>query len=113
MMPLVPTTLVRITRFYLLTAIGYLVLTLALAVASAGSGSLPAINPNLFWYVGVLGWVALPVILLAFILLGRNLTLSKVTLTLRFFVAAVVYFLAGVTVLTLINLGLAPLGRPL
>src|SRR3989304_7588354 len=61
MMPLVPTTLVRITRFYLLTAIGYLVLTLALAVASAGSGSLPAINPNLFWYAGVLGWVALPV----------------------------------------------------
>lgn len=173
MMPLVPSTLVRITRFYLLTALGYLVLTLAVSIISAtGSRFLPPFDSSVFWYAGVLGWISLPVMgafyqffptlqgqdlrmarwtfpqyglinlgllgmlgsilldskpglgvftavyamgafLLAFILLGLNLTPSKVTLTLRFYIAAVVYFLAGVTILTLVNLGLAPLGRPL
>jgi len=169
---MVPTTLVRITRFYLLTALGYLTLTLAVAlVSAAGPSFLPPIDSSLFWYVGVLGWVVLPIMgafyqffptlqgqdlhmerwtfpqyglinlgllgmlgsillgnkpglgvftavyavgafLLAFILLGQNLTRSKVTLTLRFFMAALVYLLAGVTILTLINLGLTPIGRP-
>lgn len=171
MMPIVPTTLVRITRFYLLTALGYLVLTLLLALVTAGAGVLPTINSNLFWYAGVLGWISLPVMgafyqffptlqgqdlhverwsfpqyglinigllgmlgsllvnstaglgiftavyaagafLLAFILLAGNLTPSKMTLTLRFYVTSVVYFVAGVTILTLNNLGLAALGRP-
>lgn len=172
MMPIVPTTLVRITRVYLLTALAYLVLTLALSILAAAGGTslLPALDANLFWYIGVLGWVSLPVMgafyqffptlqgedlhaekltflqyglinlgligilgsllignrnglglfttiyalgafLLAFILLGRNTIPSKVTLSIRFFMAAVVYLLAGVTILTLNNLGLASLGR--
>lgn len=172
MMPLVPTTLVRITRFYLLTALVYLIATLGLAVAQAAGGHfLPPIDSNLFWYAGVLGWVSLPVMgafyqffptlqgrdlrmerwtfpqyglvnlglvgmlaslfagsqaglgiftavyglgafLLAVILLGSNLNPSKITLTLRFFITAIVYFLAGTTILALNNLGITALGRP-
>lgn len=172
MMPIVPSTLVRITRFYLLTGLAYLILTLLLAVAAAlGTGGLPPVNSELFWYAGVLGWVSLPVMgafyqffptlqgqdlhmerwsfpqylitnlgligmlvsllagynstlglftavyalgayLLALILLGRNLTLSKMTLTLRFFATALVFFVAGITILTLNNLGISTLGRP-
>ncbi len=172
MMPIVPTALVRITRFYLLTALGYLLLTILIALVSvAGTGIFPTVNPDLFWYAAVLGWVSLPVMgafyqffptlqgqdlhmerwtfvqygfvnlgllgmlgsllvnnsaalgifttvyalgafLLGFILLAGNLTPSKMTLTLRFYVTAVIYFLAGVTILTLNTLGLAALGRP-
>jgi len=62
MMPIVPTALVRITRFYLLTALGYLVLTIFIALLNAaGPGILPPINPDMFWYAAVLGWVSLPV----------------------------------------------------
>ncbi len=172
MMPIVPSTLVRITRYYLLTGLAYLVLTLLLAIVSAGGMvGLSTAAPSLFWYAAVLGWVSLPVMgafyqffptlqgqdlrmkgwalpqygitnlgllgmlgsvlagnatalgvftaiyalgtfLLAVVLLAGNLTLSKVTLTLRFFITAVAFFLSGVTILTLNNLGLTVLGRP-
>ncbi|MDP2663109.1 MAG: hypothetical protein Q8R28_20525 [Dehalococcoidia bacterium] len=172
MMPMVPSTLVRITRYYLLTGLVYLVVTLLLAVASAaGMVGVSTAAPSLFWYAAVLGWVSLPIMgafyqffptlqgqdlhmkgwtlpqygvtnlgllgmlgsvlagnatalgvfttiyalgafLLAVILLAGNLTLSKVTLTLRFHITAVIFFLSGVTILALNNLGLASLGRP-
>jgi hypothetical protein len=171
MMPIVPTALVRITRYYLLTGALYLVLTLALGIAAAlaEDGYLPTIETSLLWYAGLLGWVSFPVmgafyqffptlqgrdlgmerwsfvqyglvnlgllgmlgslwlglgpllglftlvytlgaLLLVLILVGGNLDPARVTLTLGFYVAALFYFLAGLALLSLLNLGFTPFG---
>ncbi|TAK34213.1 MAG: hypothetical protein EPO21_10410 [Chloroflexota bacterium] len=57
-MQIVPTSLVRISRYYMVTAIGYLILTLLIGVLRALS-SIP--DPRVHWEPALLGWVSFPI----------------------------------------------------
>lgn len=57
-MQIVPTKLIRISRYYQLTAIAYLLLTLATGMTRA-LGTIP--NPLEHWAPAVLGWVSFPI----------------------------------------------------
>lgn len=163
-MQIVPTSLVRISRYYMITAVGYLLLTLAIGVVRALT---PIPDSLIHWAPAVLGWVTFPImgafyqffptlqgrdlrwenltlpqfalmnvgvlglmgaawmgnglalsigaaiytagaLLFAAIILLANLDLSKVVLTLRFYVAALAYFVVAVMLFFAKTIGVAP-----
>ncbi|MCL5960692.1 MAG: cbb3-type cytochrome c oxidase subunit I [Chloroflexi bacterium] len=57
-MEIVPTTLVRISRYYMVAAIAYLLLTLAIGVYRV---LVPVSNDLVHWAPAVLGWVSFPI----------------------------------------------------
>src|SRR3972149_6314124 len=57
-MPLVPTTLVRITRYYTLAATAYFLLTLAVGLWRV-VGVLP--DPRMHWLLAIFGWISFPI----------------------------------------------------
>ena len=57
-MQIVPTSLVRISRYYMVTAIGYLILTLLIGILRALS-SVP--DPRVHWEPALLGWISFPI----------------------------------------------------
>lgn len=170
-MQIVPTSLVRISRYYMIAAIVYLLLTLGIGVARTVT-TLP--TPMLHWAPAVLGWVMFPImgafyqffptlqgrdlhwesltipqfvlvnigvlgligaawtangdalvvsaviysagaLLFAAIIGLGNVDLSKINLTLRFYLASLVYFVAAIVLLLLSVLigGPAWVTRPL
>src|SRR3990170_6286861 len=57
-MQIVPTSLVRISRYYMVTAIGYLILTLLIGILRALS-SVP--DPRVHLEPALLGWISFPI----------------------------------------------------
>ncbi|MBI4321514.1 MAG: hypothetical protein HY675_23725 [Chloroflexi bacterium] len=163
-MQIVPTSLVRISRYYMITAIAYLLLTLAVGVTRS---LLPIPSDRLHWAPALLGWVTFPImgsyyqffptlqgrelrwehltipqflmmnvgvlglmaasvagngtalaigsaiytagaLLFAVIIVLANLDVTKIVLTLRFFLASLSYFVVAVLLLFANGLGLGP-----
>ncbi|MBI2955446.1 MAG: hypothetical protein HYY30_14120 [Chloroflexi bacterium] len=154
-MQIVPTSLVRITRYYMIAAIAYLLITLAIGVLRT---IVPIPSSLVHWAPAVLGWVSFPImgayyqffptlqgrdlrwenltipqfilvnvgllglmaagwtgnglaltlsaiiyaggaLLFAAIIALANLDLTKVVLTLRFYLASLTYFVAAIFLL--------------
>src|SRR3989304_5837410 len=57
-MQIVPTSLVRVSRYYMVSAIGYLILTLLIGILRALS-SVP--DPRVHWEPALLGWISFPI----------------------------------------------------
>ena len=163
-MEIVPTNLVRISRYYMVAAIGYLLLTLAIGV---GRAIVPIPSDLVHWAPAILGWVTFPImgafyqffptlqgrdlrwdsltipqfvlvnvgvlglmagawsgnqeavtisaaiytagaLLFAGIIALANVDLSKVSLTLRFYLASLTYFVVAIVLFFLQTIGAGP-----
>ena len=164
-MQIVPTSLVRITRYYMIAAVFYLLITLATGIIRALT---PLPSPLVHWAPSVLAWVSFPImgayyqffptlqgrdlrwerltlpqfvlanvgvlgligaallgnqpslvvgstiftaaaLLFAAIIVFANLDTTKITLTLRFYLASLAYFVIAVILFFLKSLGISPI----
>jgi len=80
-MQIVPTSLVRISRYYMLTAVGYLLITLAIGVLRVLA---PLPDDRIHWVPAILSWVSFPIMGAYYqffpTLQGRDLRFEKLTL---------------------------------